>query len=255
MEMDEDLKKRYSRQMRLPHIGEDGQRKLAEAKVLMVGAGGLGSPVGLYLAAAGVGTLGVADGDNVDLSNIARQVAHFTEDVGKKKIDSIEEKMRAINPNVNVIKHDCFIDQGNVRQIFANYDFIVDCTDSLCTKYMINDACVGLGKPCCIGGVFQFGAQMLTYVPGSACYRCVFPDASPLEGEMSCAIAGVMGGVVGMLGCLQSVEAIKYIIGAGTLLTNRLLMIDTLTMQFSTIEVNRDETCMSCGESTKPRIV
>ena len=250
MEMEKELKKRYSRQMRLPQIGEEGQRKLSEAKVLMVGAGGLGSPVGLYLAAAGVGTLGIADGDNVDLSNIARQVAHFTEDVGRKKIDSIAEKSLAINPNINIIKHDCFIDQGNVRRIFADYDFIVDCTDSLCSKYMISDACVELCKPCSLGGVFQFGAQMLTYVPGTACYRCVFPDASPLEGEMSCAIAGVMGGVVGMLGCLQSVEAIKYITGAGELLTNRLLTIDTLTMQFSTIDVSRDAACRACGASS-----
>lgn len=248
METIEELKKRYSRQMRLPQVGEDGQRALSAAKVLMVGAGGLGSPVGLYLAAAGVGTLGIADGDNVDLSNIARQVAHFTKDVGRKKTDSLAEKMLAINPNINIIKHDCFIDQGNVRRIFADYDFIIDCTDSLCSKYMISDACVELGKPCSIGGVFQFGAQMFTYVPGAACYRCVFPDASPLEGEMSCAISGVMGGVVGMLGCLQSVEAIKYILGAGELLTNRLLIIDTLTMAVSTIDVCRDEACKACGK-------
>lgn len=251
METEKELKQRYSRQIQLPQIGEDGQKRLSQASVLLVGAGGLGSPVGLYLAAAGVGTIGIADGDNVDLSNISRQVAHFTADVGRKKIDSLREKLEAINPNVKIVTHDCFIDQGNLRSIFGGYDFIIDCTDSLCSKYMINDACVELGKPCCVGGVYQFGAQMLTYVPGSACYRYVFPDASPVAGEMSCAIAGVMGPVVGMLGCLQAVEAVKYITGVGTLLVDRLLMIDTLTMEFNVVDVKRDDACIACAKSVR----
>lgn len=247
MESEEDLKKRYSRQIRLPQIGEQGQKLISKAKVLIVGAGGLGSPAGLYLAAAGVGTIGIADGDKVDLSNIARQVAHFTENVGMPKIESLAQKLMAINPNIEIVRHDKFADQGNVRELFGGYDFILDCTDSLCSKYMINDACVELGKPCSIAGVFQFGAQMMTYVPGSACYRCAFPDASPTEGELSCNIAGVMGGVVGMVGCLQSIEAIKYIVGKGGLLTDRLLMIDTLGMNFSTVDVVKDPVCRACG--------
>ena len=247
METESELTRRYSRQILLPQIGEQGQRRLAQARVLIVGAGGLGSPVGLYLAAAGIGVIGVADGDTVDLSNIARQVAHFSADVGRKKTASLADKMRAINPNVDIIVHDCFISQGNVASIFSQYDFIVDCTDSLCSKYMINDACAALQKPCCIGGVFQWGAQMITCVPGSACYRCVFPDASPAAGGMSCERAGVMGTVVGMLGCLQATEALKFAAGIGGLLTDRLLTIDTLTWQISTISAKRDCRCPACS--------
>ena len=248
MENYNELKERYSRQMLLPQIGESGQQKLAEGSVLLVGAGGLGSPAGLYLAAAGVGKIGIADGDVVSRSNLARQVAHFTSDLGRKKVESIGEKLHAINPNVELTLLDRFIDQGSARSILKNYDFIIDCTDSLCSKYIINDACVELGKPCCIGGVFRFGAQLLTVVPGSACYRCVFPDASPTEGEMSCAISGVMGGVVGMLGCMQAVEAVKFITGCGTLLTDRLLIADTLNMQFHTVSVARDSLCPTCSK-------
>ncbi|MGN0211535.1 MAG: HesA/MoeB/ThiF family protein [Muribaculaceae bacterium] len=251
MESDKDLRERYSRQMILPQMGDDGQRKLAEGSVLLVGAGGLGSPAGLYLAAAGVGRIGIADGDVVSRSNLARQVAHFTSDLGRKKVDSMSEKLRAINPNVELTLYDRFIDRGSAQATMAGYDFIIDCTDSLCSKYMINDACVELGKPCCIGGVFRFGAQLLTVVPGSACYRCVFPDASPTEGEMSCAISGVMGGVVGMLGCLQAVEAVKHLAGIGSLLTDRLLTADTLTMQFHTVAVARDPHCPTCSRHHK----
>ncbi|MGN1246445.1 MAG: HesA/MoeB/ThiF family protein [Muribaculaceae bacterium] len=243
MDSQKDLRERYSRQIMLPQVGEEGQQRLAQGSVLLVGAGGLGSPAALYLAAAGVGTIGVADGDVVNLSNLARQVAHFTPDLGRPKTDSIAEKMRAINPNISVVTHPQFLDQGSIHHVISQYDFIIDCTDSLCSKYMINDACVAALKPFVIGGVFQFGAQMLTCLPGTACYRCVFPDASATEGEMSCAIAGVMGPVVGMLGCLQATEAVKYLTGAGSLLTDRLLITDTLTMQFHTIDVVRDPAC------------
>lgn len=246
-ENNQELRERYSRQMMLPQIGDEGQKRLAEGSVLLVGAGGLGSPAGLYLAAAGVGTIGVADGDSVSRSNLARQIAHFTSDLGTPKVDSLAAKMRAINPNVDVVTHPCFLDRGSIHSAVKDYDFIIDCTDSLCSKYMINDACVEAGKPFVIGGVFRFGAQMLTWVPGAACYRCVFPDASATEGEMSCTIAGVMGGVVGMLGCLQAVEAIKYLTRAGNLLTNRLLIADTLTMQFQTIDVVSDPKCATCS--------
>lgn len=251
MELTKDLHERYSRQIMLPQIGEEGQQRLAEGSVLLVGAGGLGSPAALYLAAAGVGTIGVADGDVVSLSNLARQVAHFTPDLGRPKTESIAEKMRAINPNINIITHQQFLDQGSIHHTVADYDFIIDCTDSLCSKYMINDACVAAGKPFVIGGVFRFGAQMLTCLPDTACYRCVFPDASATEGEMSCAIAGVMGPAVGMLGCLQATEAVKYLTGAGTLLTDRLLIADTLTMQFHTISVARDPHCI-CSHHSQP---
>ena len=247
METVEELRERYSRQTMLPQIGSEGQQRLSHGSVLLVGAGGLGSPAGLYLAAAGVGTIGVADGDVVSRSNLARQIAHFTSDLGREKTLSISEKMRAINPNVNVVVHNCFLDRGSIADVVGRYDFIIDCTDSLCSKYMINDACVAAGKPFVIGGVFRFGAQMLTCLPGTACYRCVFPDATATESEMSCAIAGVMGTVVGMLGCLQATEAIKYLTGAGSLLTNRLLIADTLSMEFHTIDVVRDPQCHTCS--------
>ena len=242
-ESPEDLDKRYSRQVLLPQIGKRGQELLRQAKVLIVGAGGLGSPAGLYLAAAGVGTIGIADGDTVDLSNIARQVAHFTADTGRPKTASLGEKMAAINPNIDIIAHNLFINQGNAAEIFAGYDFILDCTDTLCAKYMVNDVCVALGKPCCIGGVYQFGAQITTIEPGSPCYRCVFPDASPSAAAMSCERSGVMGPVVGMLGCLQATEAIKHITGTGATLAGRLLTIDTLTMRFSAIALRRRPDC------------
>ena len=243
MENIEEMRERYSRQTMLPQIGHEGQERLAGGSVLLIGAGGLGSPAGLYLAAAGVGTIGVADGDVVSRSNLARQVAHFTTDLGRLKTDSIAEKLRAINPNVEVVTHPRFLDQGTIGDVIAHYDFIIDCTDSLCSKYMINDACVAQGKAFAVGGVYQFGAQLLTCVPGSACYRCVFPDASPTEADTSCAIAGVMGPVVGMLGCLQATEAVKWLTGVGELLTDRLLIADTLTMQFHTVAAPRSPHC------------
>lgn len=248
MENIDELRERYSRQTMLPQIGLEGQELLARGSVLLIGAGGLGSPAGLYLAAAGVGTIGVADGDVVSRSNLARQVAHFTGDLGRPKTDSIAAKMRAINPNVDVRTHPVFLDQGSIHDVIAHYDFVIDCTDSLCSKYMINDACVAQGKPFAVGGVYQFGAQLLTCVPGSACYRCVFPDASPTEADTSCAIAGVMGTVVGLLGCLQATEAVKFLAGVGELLTNRLLIADTLTMQFHTIATRRDPNCPACSK-------
>lgn len=239
---------RYSRHLLLDGFGREGQEKLLKGKVLLIGAGGLGSPNALYLAAAGVGTIGIADADTVSLSNLQRQVIHFTDDVGKPKVESAAVKMRQINPDVNVVTHECFITEDNALQIIDGYDFIIDCTDSFASKYLVNDACVMAGKPFCAGGVVRYGAQVMTHIPGSACYRCFFPEP-PAENEVeTCSTVGVLGSVVGIMGSIQATEAIKYLTGVGTLLTDQLLVIDALTMSFQNIRFGRNAGCPVCGD-------
>lgn len=239
---------RYSRHILLEGFGQEGQVKLLKSKVLLIGAGGLGSPNALYLAAAGVGTIGIADADVVSMSNLQRQVIHFTEDVNKPKVESAAEKMRRINPDVKVITHECFITEDNAKEIISGYDFIIDCTDSFASKYLVNDACVMMGKPFCAGGVVKYGAQVMTHVPGSACYRCIFPEP-PAENEVeTCSTVGVLGSVVGIMGSIQATEAIKYLAGIGELLTDKLLIIDALTMNFQCLQFNLNRECSVCGE-------
>lgn len=219
---------------------------------MLIGAGGLGSPNALYLAAAGVGTIGIADADLVDLSNLQRQVIHFAEDVGRAKVESAAEKMRRINPDINVVTYDKFLTEDNVMDIIADYDFIIDCTDSFASKYLINDACVMAGKPFCAGGVVKYGAQVMTHVPGTACYRCIFPEP-PAENDVeTCSTVGVLGSVVGIMGSIQATEAIKYLVGVGELLTDKLLILDALTMNFQTLEFSHNSQCALCG--TNPTI-
>ena len=239
---------RYSRHILLEGFGKEGQQKLLQSKVLLIGAGGLGSPNALYLAAAGVGTIGISDADTVSLSNLQRQVIHFTQDIGKPKVESAAEKIRQINPDVKVVTYDQFISQANASEIISDYDFIIDCTDSFASKYLVNDACVMAHKPFCAGGVVKYGAQVMTHVPGSTCYRCIFPEP-PAENDVeTCATVGVLGSVVGIMGSIQATEAIKYLTGIGELLTNKLLIVDALSMTFQSIAFNQNKECSLCGE-------
>lgn len=243
---------RYSRHILLEGFGREGQEKLRHSKVLLIGAGGLGSPNALYLAAAGVGTIGIADADVVSISNLQRQVIHFTQDVNRPKVESAAEKMRQINPDVEVLTYDSYITEDNAVDIVRDYDFIVDCTDSFASKYLVNDACVMAGKPFCAGGVVKYGAQVMTYVPGSACYRCLFPEPPARNEVETCSTVGVLGSVVGIMGSIQATEALKYLTGIGELLTNRLLVIDALSMEFHTLQFNHNQDCPLCG--THPTI-
>jgi molybdopterin/thiamine biosynthesis adenylyltransferase len=240
---------RYERHFSLNEVGFKGQLKLREAKVLVVGAGGLGSPALLYLAAAGVGRIGVADGDTVDLTNLQRQVVHFTEDIGKRKTHSAAEKIRAINPEIEVVEHRQFLDASNIAGVFAGYDFVVEGCDNFATKFLVNDACVLLKKPYSHAGMLRFEGQTFTYVPGrSRCYRCLFREPPPPGSVPNCADAGILGMLPGVLGSIQATEAVKYILGLGDLLTDRLLIFDALAMKFREIRGGRDAGCPVCGD-------
>jgi molybdopterin/thiamine biosynthesis adenylyltransferase/rhodanese-related sulfurtransferase len=243
-----DQRRRYSRHLLIPEVGEDGQRKLLEAKVLLIGAGGLGSPAALYLAAAGVGTLGVVDADIVDDSNLQRQVIHTTERIGIPKVESARLTIEALNPDVKVIKHEVRLDQSNVLDIFAQYDVILDGTDNFATRYLINDACVLLDKPNAHGSIFRFEGQATTFVPGEGpCYRCLFPTPPPPELAPSCAEAGVLGLLPGTIGVIQATEVAKLILGIGQPLIGRLLTYDALEMEFRELRLSRDPECPMCG--------
>ncbi len=240
---------RYSRHIILKEVGVKGQKKLLNAKVLIIGAGGLGAPAALYLAAAGVGTIGIVDADEVDLSNLQRQVIHTTNDLGKAKVKSAKETMEAINPDVKVNTYRTFVDSSNVMDLIADYDFVIDGTDNFPAKFLINDACVMAKKPFCHAGIIRFQGQLMTYVPGEGpCYRCVFKNPPPKDAVPTCKQAGVIGAMAGVIGCLQAMEAIKYIIGQGDLLTGRLLTYDALKMNFHTIKVPRDCNCAICSD-------
>ena len=252
IDFSEDQIERYSRHILLKNVGVEGQERILNAKVLIVGAGGLGAPAALYLAAAGVGTIGIVDADRVDLSNLQRQIIHFTADVGRKKVDSATNKMNAINPDVNVVTHHLFLEASNALEVIKDYDFVIDGTDNFPVKFLINDACVMLKKPYSHGGILRFQGQTFTYVPGAACYRCMFKEPPPPGAVPTCSQAGVLGAIAGMLGTIQAAEALKYVIGIGELLTNRLLTFDALKMQFRTIPVKHRTSCEICGE--KPTI-
>jgi molybdopterin/thiamine biosynthesis adenylyltransferase len=238
---------RYSRHILLKDVGVEGQEKIRQGRVLVVGAGGLGAPVALYLAAAGVGTIGIVDGDVVDVSNLQRQVIHFTPDVGKPKVDSAREKINLINPHVNVIAHKEFLMADNALDIIRDYDFVVDGTDNFPVKFLINDACVMAGKPFSHGGILRFEGQTFTHVPGSACYRCMFNSPPPAGSVPTCSEAGVLGAIAGMLGTIQAAETLKYLTGVGELLTDRLLTFNAKTMDFRKIKTHRRESCPLCG--------
>ena len=240
---------RYSRHIILQEVGVKGQKKLLNASVLIIGAGGLGAPAALYLAAAGVGTIGIVDADEVDLSNLQRQVIHTTNDVGKAKVKSAAETMEAINPDVTVKTYRTFVDSTNIMDLIKDYDFIIDGTDNFPAQYLINDACVMAGKPFSHAGIIRFKGQLMTYVPGEGpCYRCVFKNPPPKDAVPTCKQAGVIGAMGGVIGSLQAMEAIKYIIGKGELLTGKLLTYDALKMEFHTIKLPKDHHCAVCGD-------
>ena len=240
---------RYSRHIILQEVGVKGQKKLLNASVLIIGAGGLGAPAALYLAAAGVGTIGIVDADEVGLSNLQRQVIHTTNDVGKAKVKSAAETMEAINPDVTVKTYRTFVDSSNIMDLIKDYDFIIDGTDNFPAKFLINDACVMAEKPFSHAGIIRFKGQLMTYVPGEGpCYRCVFKNPPPKDAVPTCKQAGVIGAMGGVIGSLQAMEAIKYIIGKGDLLTGKLLTYDALKMEFHTIKLPKDDHCAVCGD-------
>ena len=242
-----DQLERYSRHIILKEVGAKGQKKLLNAKVLIIGAGGLGAPAALYLAAAGVGTIGIVDADEVDLSNLQRQVIHTTADIGKAKVQSAKETMNAINPDVTV---NTFVTSENVMDLIKDYDFIIDGTDNFPAKFLINDACVMAKKPFSHAGIIRFKGQLMTYVPGEGpCYRCVFKDPPPKDAVPTCKQAGVIGAMGGVIGSLQAMEAVKYILGVGDLLTGYLLTYDALKMEFRKIKLPSDTSgCAVCGD-------
>ena len=242
---------RYSRHIILKEIGVKGQKKLLNAKVLIIGAGGLGAPAAMYLAAAGVGTIGIADADEVDLSNLQRQIIHATEDVGKPKVQSAKETMNKMNPDVTVNTYHEFVSSENIMELISGYDFIIDGTDNFPAKFLINDACVMAKKPFSHAGIIRFKGQLMTYVPGEGpCYRCVFKNPPPKDAVPTCKQAGVVGAMGGVIGSLQAMEAIKYITGTGELLTGHLLTFDAIKMEFRKIKLPKPNgKCAVCGEN------
>ena len=239
---------RYSRQVLLQEVGVEGQRKLLDAKVLIVGAGGLGSPAALYLAAAGVGTLGIVDGDRVDLTNLQRQILHYTHDVGRPKTQSARRTLEDINPDVEVRTYQTVLTSDNALEILRDYDVIVNGCDNFPTRYLVNDACVMLGKPLVDASILRWEGQATTYLPGRGCYRCLFPSPPPPGSVPSCAEAGIIGAVAGLFGTLQALEAVKIILGVGETLANRLLLWDALTGEIRTVRWQRDPHCPVCGD-------
>jgi molybdopterin/thiamine biosynthesis adenylyltransferase/rhodanese-related sulfurtransferase len=254
--MSAEQKSRYSRHLLVPEVGEAGQAKLLDAKVLLVGAGGLGSPAGLYLAAAGVGTIGLVDSDVVDLSNLQRQVLHTTASVGRPKTESGAATITALNPDVKVVRHDLRLDSSNVMDVIAPYDVILDGCDNFSTKYLVNDAAVLAGKTSIYGSIYRFDGQASVFVPRQGpCYRCLFPEPTPAELAPSCDEAGVLGVLPGVVGLIQATEAIKAILGAGDLLVGRLLAYDALGMTFKQYKVRRNPKCALCGDAPTIREV
>ena len=239
---------RYSRHLALPSVGREGQLKLREARVLLVGAGGLGSPVALYLAAAGIGGLGIVDGDRVDLSNLQRQVLHGTGDIGRRKTASARDRLYDINPNVAVETFDEPLTSANALEILAGYDIVIDGTDNFPTRYLVNDACVLLGKPNVYGSIIRFEGQASVFAtPDGPCYRCLFREPPPPGMVPNCAEGGVLGVLPGLIGVVQATEAIKLALGAGDTLAGRLLLVDALRMRFREIALRRDPECPACG--------
>ncbi len=240
---------RYARHLVLPQVGFEGQRRLKTARVLLVGVGGLGSPAALYLAAAGVGTLGLVDHDVVEFSNLHRQPLHGTASVGRPKLASAAERIADVNPNVALRLHEVRLTSANAMEILADYDVVVDGSDNFPTRYLVNDACVLLGKPDVYGSIHRFEGQVSVFLGGSGpCYRCLFRDPPPRELVPSCAEAGVLGVLPGVVGSLQAAEALKLILGAGTPLIGRLLLFDALAMRFRELALERDPGCPVCGE-------
>jgi molybdopterin/thiamine biosynthesis adenylyltransferase len=241
---------RYSRHILLKEIGIEGQARIMESRILIIGAGGLGAPAALYLAAAGVGTIGIADADSVDLSNLQRQIIHATPDIGTPKVVSAKNKMTAINPEINVKTYHEFVNASTIVDIIRSWDFVIDGTDNFAAKFLINDACVMEKIPFSHGGILRFTGQTMTILPGkSACYRCVFNAPPPKDKVPTCSQAGVLGPVAGMLGTIQAAEALKFVIGCNAALADSLLTFDAAAMEFRNVRVHKRNTCPVCGEN------
>ncbi|HEY3383021.1 MAG TPA: molybdopterin-synthase adenylyltransferase MoeB [Vicinamibacterales bacterium] len=252
-ELSHDEVRRYSRHLLLPEVGVEGQRRLKRARVLCVGAGGLGSPVAMYLAAAGVGTLGIVDYDVVDYSNLQRQLLHMTRDVGRPKVESARERLLAINPDVHIDTHEVALSSANAFGLFAGYDLVVDGTDNFPTRYLVNDACVLTHKPYVYGAIFRFEGQASVFATEDGpCYRCLYPEPPPPGLVPTCAEGGVLGVLPGIIGTIQATEALKLVLGAGETLVGRLLILDALRMRFREVRLQRDPECPICG--TAPSI-
>jgi molybdopterin/thiamine biosynthesis adenylyltransferase/rhodanese-related sulfurtransferase len=240
---------RYSRHLIMPEVGMEGQLKLKQARVLLVGAGGLGAPLGLYLAAAGIGKIGLVDFDVVDFTNLQRQVIHGTKDVGKKKLDSAFETMRDINPFVELVGHETALSSDNAMEIFSGYDIVVDGTDNFPTRYLVNDACVLLNKPNVYGSIFRFEGQATVFAyEGGPCYRCLYPEPPPPGLVPSCAEGGVLGILPGVIGLIQATETVKLILGIGQTLVGRLMLYDALNMKFRELKLRKNPECPVCGD-------
>ena len=250
MSFSEDQVRRYARHIILPGIGGDGQQKLMGAKVLVVGAGGLGSPAATYLAAAGVGTIGLVDFDHVDVSNLQRQILHGTSDVGRPKVASAADRLHELNPNVTVIQHDTLLSSANAFDVLGDYDIVVDGTDNFPVRYLVNDATQLLEKPLIYGSIFQWEGQASVFLPGqnNPCYRCLFPEPPPPGTVPSCAEGGVFGVLPGIIGSMQAVEAIKLILGVGESLAGKLVLYDALRNEFTTVKLRWDPDCPVCGK-------
>ncbi len=240
---------RYSRHIIMPQVGSTGQRKIIGSKVLIVGAGGLGSPVAVYLALAGVGTIGLADFDVVDLSNLQRQILHQSDDVGRPKVVSAKETLLSYNPDVNVVTHEAPLTSDNALEIISQYDIVVNGADNFPARYLVNDACVLLKKPLVDGSILLFDGQATVYLPGKGCYRCLFPSPPPPGLVPSCAEAGVLGALCGLVGSIQATETLKLILGIGDSLSGRLLLVDALAMEVRTLKIRRDPDCVVCGDN------
>ena len=239
---------RYSRHIIMPQVGSVGQRKLLESKVLIIGAGGLGSPISIYLTLAGVGTLGIVDFDTVDVTNLQRQILHHNDDIGRPKVESARDTLLAYNPDVNVIAHEEPITSENAMRIMAAYDVIVNGADNFPARYLVNDAAYMSGKPLVDGSILMFDGMATVFLPGEGCYRCLFPTPPPPGEVPSCSEAGVLGMLPGMVGTIQATETVKLIMGVGKSLSGRLLIIDALDMEFRTVKIRRNPDCPVCGD-------
>jgi molybdopterin-synthase adenylyltransferase len=250
LDFSEEEIRRYSRHIVLPEVGGIGQKRINRASVLVIGAGGLGSPAAFYLAAAGVGKIGIVDNDVVDTSNLQRQILHTTADVGRKKVESARQTLLALNPNLTIVPHDVRLNAGNIRDILKDYDVVAEGSDNFPTKFLVNDACVMTGTPVAMAGIFRFSGQMLTVIPREGpCYRCLIPQPPPPGAIPSCQEAGVLGAMAGAVGAIQATEVLKLILGKGEVLRGRLLLFEALQMRFEPIEVKRNPECPVCSET------
>ncbi len=249
MSLREDQVERYSRQILLPNVGGKGQERLLNAKVLIIGAGGLGSPVALYLASAGIGTIGIVDSDKVELNNLQRQIIHSTSEVGRPKVESARDRIALINTDVKVVPHNIRLTSNNIMDVIKDYDIVVDGSDNFPTRYLVNDACILSDKPLSHGGIFRFDGQAITILPKkSACYRCLFPEPPPPGLVPRCQEAGILGAVAGIIGTMQANEVLKYVLEVGNLLSGKLLVFNALDSSFRQIKVPRDPRCPVCSD-------